>query len=221
MGSAEKKIIACAAVLEEMRPVLPPDITYEALDIGLHSRPEKLKWALQEAIDRSARDIRVLILGYGLCSKGAVGLKAPDTASLVIPKVHDCIAIFLGSHASYAKEMAKERGTYFLAKGFMEAGGTPLDEYRNAMERFGKKTADKVMKAMFSHYTRLLFVNTGHEEIEKYSDHARTAARQLGLRYEETRGSRALMRKMVHGPWDEEFIIAEPGKTLTLDQFLK
>ncbi len=219
--SKRKKIIACAAVLEEMLPVLPPEVAYSALDMGLHSRPESLKRALQEAIDRSARDANVLILGYGLCSKGAVGLRAPETATLVIPKVHDCIAILLGSHECYLQEMTKEKGTYFLSKGFVEAGGTPLDEYRQSVERFGKKGADRVMKAMFCHYKRLLFVNTGHTEISRYVDHAKAAARQLGLRYEEARGSRALMNKMIHGPWDEEFIVVEPGKTITLGQFLR
>jgi hypothetical protein len=29
------------------------------------------------------------------------------------------------------------------------------------------------------------------------------------------------MTKMVHGPWDEEFILIEPGKTIKLDRFLR
>jgi hypothetical protein len=221
MGAAKKKIIACAAVLEEMLPVLPPEVTYSALDMGLHSRPENLKRALQKAIDQSALEADVLILGYGLCSKGAVGLRAPETATLIIPRVHDCIAILLGSHESYLQEMIKEKGTYFLSKGFVEAGGTPLDEYRQSVERFGRKAADRIMKAMFCHYKRLLFINTGHEEIARYTDHAKAAARQLGLIYQEAKGSRALMTKMVHGPWDEEFILIEPGKTIKLDRFLR
>ena len=117
MTESTKKIIACAAVLEEMLPILPPEIGYEILDFGLHFRPENLKNTLQEAIDKSANDAEILILGYGLCSNGAVGLKAPETVTLVIPKVHDCIAIFLGSHAAYMEQMKKEKGTFFLAKG--------------------------------------------------------------------------------------------------------
>ena len=82
-----------------MLPVLPPDIAYEILDFGLHFRPKRLKNALREVIDKSANDAVTLILGYGLCSNGTAGLKAPEATRLVIPKVHDCIAIFLGSHA--------------------------------------------------------------------------------------------------------------------------
>ena len=216
-----KKIIACAAVLEEMMPILPPDISYEMLDFGLHFRPENLKNTLQEAIDKSAKDAEIIILGYGLCSNGAVGLKAPETATIVIPKVHDCIAIFLGSHDAYMQRLKEEKGTFFLAKGFIEVGDTPLEEYRRTVERHGKEIADRVMKTMFAHYKRILFVNTGHNEIGKYRDHAQRAAKQLNLRYEEMRGSRVLINKMIHGPWDEEFIIARPGETITLEQFLK
>jgi hypothetical protein len=39
------------------------------------------------------------------------------------------------------------------------------------------------------------------------------------LRYEETRGSRVLIEKMIHGPWDHEFIVAPPGHTIRLQDF--
>ena len=221
MADSKKKIIACAAVIEEMLPVLPPEITYEILDFGLHFRPENLKHVLQEAIDRSARDADTLILGYGLCSNGAIGLKAPETARLVIPRVHDCIAIFLGSHDAYLQELEKEKGTFFLAKGFIEVGDTPLEEYRRTSERHGREAADRVMRTMFAHYKRILFVNTGHNPIGKYRTHARQTAEMLHLRYEEMNGSRVFIRKIIHGPWDEEFIVAGPGQTITLEQFLR
>jgi hypothetical protein len=221
MYNCAKKIIGCAAVIEEMLPILPPEISYETLDFGLHLRPENLKDAIQDAIDRSAEEVETLILGYGLCSNGAAGLKAPPTASIVIPKVHDCIAIFLGSHENYKKEMEKEAGTFFLAKGFIEVGDTPLDEYHKMIKRYGKDMAARVMKTMFAHYTRLLFLDTGHDKIGKCRDHSKHMAKQLGLRYEEKKGSRALIKKMIHGPWDHEFIIAKPGETITMNQFLK
>jgi hypothetical protein len=100
-------------------------------------------------------------------------------------------------------------------------GDTPLDEYQRTVARHGKKIADRVMKTMFAHYKRLLFVNTGHTELGKYRDHARRAAKQLNLRYEEMKGSRGLIKKIIHGPWGEDFIVARPGQTIKLAQFLK
>ncbi len=221
IAKSRKKLIACAAVLEEMRPSLPPEISYESLDFGLHLRPSNLKETLQKAIDASAHEAETIILGYGLCSNGALGLKAPKTATLVVPKVHDCIAIFLGSHSSYKKQLKAEAGTFFLAKGFIEAGDTPLDDYKRTVERYGKERADRVMKAMFGHYTRLLFINTGDNGLEKYKKHALQMAQQFGLRYEEIKGSPMLIRKMIYGPWDKDFIVIKPAETVILEPFLK
>ena len=68
-----RSLIGCAAVIEEMLPLLPPDLAYEILEFGLHFRPSNLKNALQRAIDASAPDVDTIILGYGLCSNGAMG----------------------------------------------------------------------------------------------------------------------------------------------------
>jgi hypothetical protein len=89
-------VIACATVIEEMMPHLPPDVQYEVLDFGLHVNPEALRSSLQQAIDTASETAETIILGYGLCSQAVVGLRAND-CTLVVPKVDDCIAIFLGS----------------------------------------------------------------------------------------------------------------------------
>jgi len=221
MAKSARKLIGCAAVIEEMLPLLPPDLAYEILDFGLHFRPSNLKNALQRAIDASAPDVDTIILGYGLCSNGAVGLRAPKTATLVMPRVHDCIALFLGSHESYKEQLRAEAGTFFLAKGFIEVGDTPLEEYKRTVERYGKERADRVMRTMFGHYTRVLFINTGHQDPSKCREHSRQMAQQFGLRYEETNGSRVFLEKMIRGPWDREFIFVKPDETVTIEQFLK
>jgi hypothetical protein len=55
---------------------------------------------IQESIDRvdPARHEAVL-LGYGLCNNGVVGLHAP--VPLVISRAHDCITLLLGSRERY------------------------------------------------------------------------------------------------------------------------
>jgi len=49
MELARTKIIACATVIEEMLPLLPPEVQTQTLDFGLHLRPEGLRRSLQEA----------------------------------------------------------------------------------------------------------------------------------------------------------------------------
>ncbi len=212
------KVIACATVIEEMLPYLPPNITTEVLDFGLHRTPEKLREALQEAIDKNCDDADTILLGYGLCSMGVVGLSAP-TCTLVVPRVDDCIAIFLGSNGAYRKQSEKEPGTYYLTKGWIEVSDTPDDEYNRLIERYGQKRADRVMEVMFQHYTRIAYIDTGQADQERYRESARQNAKRLNLRYDEIPGSVALIRKMINGPWDDDFVVARPGEKIKFEDF--
>ena len=129
MNPRRIKVIACATVIEEMRPLLPSNVSSEVLDFGLHITPEKLRESLQQAIDKIGDDADVIILGYGLCSMAAVGLKT-EKCTLVVPRVDDCIAIFLGSTAAYREQGKQEPGTYYLTKGWIEVGDSPFEEHK-------------------------------------------------------------------------------------------
>lgn len=213
------KIIACATVIEEILPFLPGDVPYEVLDFGLHLNPDELKKVLQKTINRASKEADVLLLGYGLCSMAVVGLKA-TTASLVIPRTDDCIAIFLGSAKAYKEQSRKEPGTYYLTKGWIEAGDTPFEEYQQLTEKYGEAKARRMMQLLLKNYKRLAFINTGQYQIKKYQAYSKRKAADFGLRYEEIDGSPALIKKMLTGPWDDEFIVVSPGDTIRYQDFV-
>jgi hypothetical protein len=218
MRATRTKVIACATVIEEMLPLLPPGMDYHVLDFGLHVNPEALKHALQEAVNASATLAETIILGYGLCSQAVVGLRAND-CTLVVPRVDDCIAIFLGSGEVYKAQSRAEPGTYYLTKGWIEAGDSPFDEYDSLVEQYGEGKARWLMGRILKNYTRLALINTGQYELERYRDYSRCAAERFGLRYEEISGSNTLIKKMLHGPWDDEFVVARPGETISYLDF--
>jgi hypothetical protein len=217
---ARRRVIACATVLEEMLPFLPADLPYEALDFGLHLRPQDLKRALQDKIEEASRQTDVVILGYGLCSMAVVGLRA-TTATLVVSRSDDCIAIFLGSCAAYKQQTSMEPGTYYLTKGWIEVGDSPFSEHERLVEKYGEAKAMRMIKLMLENYTRLAFINTGNYNLESYRDYARRAGEKFDLRYEEIDGSPALVKKMIAGPWDDEFVVAPPGETITYEMFTR
>ena len=216
---ARRLVIACATVIEEMSPFLPEDVSAETLDFGLHLRPQELKKSLQEKIDQASQHADVLLLGYGLCSMAVVGLRA-TTAHLVIPRVDDCIAIFLGSCDAYKEQHRKEPGTYYLTKGWIEVGDTPFQEYHRLAEKYGEAKAKYMIQLMLKNYTRLGFINTGQYEIERYREYARKMAEQFSLRFEEIEGSAALVKKLLFGPWDDEFLVVAPGETVQYTDFV-
>jgi len=213
-----RHVLACATVMEEMLPLLPEGVTYQVLDFGLHINPANLKRALQDAIDAAAPSADTIILGYGLCSMAVIGLRA-NGCTLVVPRVDDCIAIFLGSGRAYKQQSRAEPGTYYLTKGWIEVADTPFDEYNRLKAKYGPEKAEWIIREMIRNYTRLALIDTGREGLERYREFARNLAERWSLRFEEIPGSNALVRRMLLGPWDDDFVVVPPGETIRYEHF--
>jgi len=213
-----RKIVACATVAEELRQLGVDESALTVLDFGLHINPEELKLALQAEIAGTPGDMDIL-LGYGLCSNATVGLTS-DRHRLVVPRVDDCIALFLGSKAEHLRRLAEEPGTYFLTKGWVEAADHPYHEYVRLVERYGEERAQRVAKVLLANYTRVALINTGNYHIDEYRAFAQNMAELFELKYQELPGSNRLLGKMLNGEWDGEFIVTEPGRDISLGDFL-
>lgn len=219
-------VIACATVIEEMLPLMPPDMEQHVLEFGLHAYSARLRETLQARIDAVAAahaaahpdEGLTILLGYGLCSQAVVGVEARG-CTLVTPRVDDCIAIFLGSRAAYSQQAGAEPGTYYLTKGWVEVGETPFSEHERAVQKFGQARAERIFKIMMANYKRLALINTGAYDIDRYRDYAHRTAERFNLRYEEIEGSDALVSKLLAGDWNDEFIVLPPGETFKLEQF--
>ncbi len=217
MDHSTSKIIACKTVIEELKHLKPEGMAHEELDFGLHNSPKKLNELLQETIDRSKK-AKTLILGYGLCSQAVIGLKASH-CTLVVPKVDDCIALFLGSSKEYRERVQKEPGTYYLTKGWIEACDSPFEEFDRLKEKYGPEKAQRIMDIMLKNYKSLAFINTGNYKIDSYRSYVQETAKRFCLQYDEIKGSTNLLTKMIHGPWDDEFIVISKGESVSYDHF--
>jgi hypothetical protein len=215
---SETKIIACATVAEELRQLGVPDGDLITLEFGLHNEPEKLKKRLQSQIDEVEGDEDIL-LGYGLCSYAVVGLVS-ESHRLIIPKVDDCIALFLGSTKERLKRLSENPGTYFLTKGWVEATDGAYSEFLRLKERYGEKKAVLVARLMLANYTTVALINTGNYRIDYYRDFARGMAEVFDLIFEEIPGSNRLLLKMLQREWDGEFVVVDPGAEVALSAFL-
>jgi hypothetical protein len=216
-------VIACATVIEEMLPLMPEGMEHRVLEFGLHAYPAQLRETVQANVDEVVAahpgEAVTILLGYGLCSQALVGVEARG-CTLVLPRVDDCISIFLGSKSAYTQQAGAEPGTYYLTKGWVEVGETPFSEYERTVQRFGAARAERVYKIMMANYKRLALINTGNYDIERYREYARRTAERFNLRYEEIAGSDAMVRKLLFGPWNDEFVVVPPGGKIALEQFL-
>jgi hypothetical protein len=227
MGDMKVVFLSCAVMRDLVGPHLDEaavDTIY--MDFGLHETPKRMAPALQKQLD-AIEEPSLVLVGYGLCGTGIVGIEA-GRHTLVIPRTHDCIAILLGSHQEYMKTIGESPGTYYLTKGWLEAGTDPLQEYESYVERYGEKTADMVMDTMYQNYTRICLVSHSEEDLVANRERAQTVAafcnERWGMEYIERVGSDALIAKLMNAPRNmdllgDEFVVIEPGGKVDMNQF--
>ena len=222
-------VISCKVLENLLGQRLPAGVPAVWLDIMLHNSPKKLGAALQEQLDALAEPSFVIV-GYGLCGNGLVGVKA-GVHTLIIPRTHDCVAIFLGSHQRYVQRFFANPGTYYLTKGWIDARDEPLSDYHDYVKEFDEETADYLFEMKYKHYRRICLVGFSQQELDDYRAQASAVAEFMNRRFgnvvfEETLGSTALIESMVEkgigqSAADDEFVVVGPGGEITQDLFLR
>ena len=222
-------VIACKVFQHLLEQHLPEDLADQVkfLDYGLHQVPNNLRSALQEEIDKLPEP-GLVVLGYGLCGKGLDGIQAGEH-TLLVPRTDDCIAILLGSYQTYREEFEAVPGTYYLTKGWLEAGSNPLQEYQGYVEKYGQEQADMVMDVQYKNYKRLMFVAHNQEDLDHYRPKALEVAQfceRWGMYYEERHGSEAYIHQLIKvtsalDSVDGDFVMVPPGDQLQLSQFMR
>ena len=216
-------VIACRVMEPELNQVLAEggetvEILY--LDQALHRTPAKLLGLVQEKIDQVSLTASRIVLGYGLCSNGVVGVTARQQG-LLIPRCHDCIALFLGSPSRYQEVFREKPGTYYLTPGWVAEKKDPLGILEEYVPRYGRETAQWVIEEELKHYTHIALIDTGVEEMAPIRERAMETAAVLKKQYEEISGSLEYFRELIHGPYTEEkFLRLHPGGKFTQEMLL-
>jgi hypothetical protein len=221
-GKERQIVIACEVMKPELEAVCGANSHVEIhyLDQALHRIPKQMPQQIQAKIDQMADGAGQIILGYGLCSNGVVGVAAHHQ-TLIVPRCHDCISFFLGSLAAYKKTFADRPGTYYLTPGWIEQKKDPLgiieEEYT---PRYGRETAIWVFGEELKHYTHIALIDTGVRESDGLRERAMENARFLKKEYIEIPGSLDYFRKLIHGPHtDEDFLMLDPATPISQDMF--
>ena len=217
-GAGGIRLIACPAVLGELADGALNDVDCRHLEAQLHVSPERLKAALRAAVAEADRPGATIVIGYGLCSNAVLGLKT-EHATLTVPRVDDCIAMMLGSNAAFAAESEKAPGTYYVAKAYLEECDTILTEHEKLVEKRGVERAEKMMRLLLAHYTRIALIDTGRYDLAPYRARVAEFAARFDLAVEEVPGTTRILDELVAGGWGDDFVVAPPGHELTLRDF--
>ena len=211
-------------------------VRLQCLPGGLHRHPEKLRRELQTAIDAASAEktVKRIAIGYGVCGRGTVGLHA-RSVPLSIPRVHDCIALFLGSDEAYREQFKRFPGTYYIAAGWVEEQTEPLpqtdkgdvrrtDEHRDVLEeQYGEENGRAIHDFLTSwqrNYQRAAFIDTGAgADKRKYDELARRMAERHGWVYEKLPGSRQLLYALLAADVsdDDRILRVPPGYVTAYD----
>ena len=189
-------------VLQDILTALLPKglaqrVTY--MDYGLHLLPRRMTTTLQETI-KCIEEPSLVVLGYGLCGNGLQGIAA-GRHTLIVPRVSDCVALLLGSYKAYQQEFSAVPGTYYLSRGWLEAGSHPLGEYEGYVEKYGAEQAMWLMDQQYQNYERLVLVAHRQAELDACRPQAEEIARfcaRWDMRLEEILGSDGYVRQLVN-----------------------
>jgi len=229
------KVIACDVLNREIsylcsQSVCYTDVTF--LHQGLHLNPDMLREKVQDQIDAANKglpynylgqtpDYDYIVLGYGLCSNGIVGVVS-EKVPLVIPRGHDCITLLLGSKDAYGEYFGNNPGTYWYSRGWIERSVQPGEERYNAVYRqyateYGEDNAEYLMEmeqGWFKNYNNAAFIdwkdlgNSGY-----YRDYSKKCAEFLRWGFCELDGSSLLLQNLLNGIFDEnQVLVVPPGK---------
>ncbi len=212
----------------------PHIVDVTLFQLGLHLKPGSLQMRLQAEIDAvQGQGYDAIIMAYGLCGKATAGLTARDVP-LVIPRAHDCITLFLGSRERYTQEHEKSPGTYWYSQDYIERGyqdgqkvvlGAGMEDddrdmdvvFQEYVEKYGKDNADYLMEVMGAwreHYNRAAYIDLNLSQNKTVENQAREEATRRGWNFERVEGDLILIRRLLNGDWNKDFLVLQPGERM-------
>ncbi len=227
-------MIACEVMTREVSALAAQSdniISVRWLRQGLHDTPALLGTMLRDKIREveeqnealpAERRYDAILLGYGLCSNGVIGVGS-DTLPVVIPKCDDCIALFLGSERRYLELFRAHKGIYWYTPGWIDMAFTPSPEsYRRQFEEYaalyGEDNARYLVEegnSWIKNYNFACYIKSPVYHRDAYSRYCQTAAESFGWEYREEPGSMDYFSALLNGDWDEErFLVCPPGYQL-------
>jgi len=231
-------VIACAVLALDLKKLAEEqgiDLGTHFLQAGLHENPDLLRQKLQAAIDEVSGSGKCdrIVIGYGVCGRGTVGIRARNIP-LAIPRVHDCIALFLGGDRAYRRQFKKYPGTYYISAGWYEEKTEPLSQregsafygdrrlqYDELVEAYGKDAADETFRFLNTwkgNYQRAAYIETGSGSSATYEDYAREMAAAYGWEFEKLKGDRVLLEKLLTtAETTDEVLVVPPEHVIVFD----
>ncbi|BBB91807.1 MAG TPA: DUF1638 domain-containing protein [Methylomusa anaerophila] len=212
------KLIGCPSTRNEVMAMeLPSNVDCEFLDFSLHAFPDELHNELQRRIDASqAYDLIILL--YGRCSRAVAGLVSAGIP-MVLPAVHDCISLLLGSDLRRQQLSARNPAVYYFSQGWLEYGRDPYAEYCEYVDKYGTADAGYLIRTLYGTYRGAVLIRTcGGGKIEECRQKVKNIADFFDWSVTEVEGDLGLLTAVVGGKQHPDIIWVPPGKPVKLEE---
>ena len=210
-------LIACETLKDEIQKVMDShqlEIPVHWMGNSLHNAPDRLREALQEVLG-SITDLDQVLLGYGNCGNGLVGIKCPG-AAMVIPRFGDCIDMLLNDNSALDEIRSN---TYFLTKGWLRGECPVTKDLNYQLKRYGKEQSKKIMRVLFKNYTYMMMIQTGSYDMSEVQEELDAFSALTELELIEGKGSLTILEQLLTGNWTKNFCVIPPGQQTTLEDF--
>jgi len=149
---------------------------------------------------------------------------------MIIPRMHDCCTMFMGSKEAWCNAFGKNPSTRWCSNGYYERSmflnEGPLaelnsykstEEYQQLLEQYGEDNADYVWEMMHPpiEMNETIYVELeGYEKsnsLEAFREYITAQDKELKV----IQGSTEMMRKLMDGEWDSNiFLTVQPGQEI-------
>jgi len=151
---------------------------------------------------------------FGLCGNALLGIGS-KTSTLVIPKVDDCISMFLGGNEQ-RKNLENDYKAYYLTRGWLTYENNIWNEYQRSIEKYGRGKTRSLFQIMLKHYTHLVVIDTGAYNTGCFLKETKKIADELNLSLKTIPGDLSLLYQALEVKWAHNFALIEPGQKITM-----
>lgn len=213
-------ILACSSMARQVAAAqkkMGTDYPVRCVDRRYHAEPKEMRLRLIEALGGLAGEFDTVLVAMGFCGGSWESVRAP--LRVVAPRADDCITILLNTDGA-PHENLKEPGHIYIRD--TDTGRYSLEGLRESVcERYGREHGLALFDKWFTNYTHADIIDTGtyDSSAEDFLAQARRGAEITRCELRHVPGGNVVLEKLVSGDWDDLFVVAEAGETLTRDMF--
>lgn len=178
-----------------------------------HDEPEKMREHILQTLEQLPEEIDTVLVAMGFCGGSWQGISSDKT--IVIPRISDCVALTLTTTEQFDPD-PKEMGHMYLF-GEKGTGFSVQAIYDNLCKTNDKVMADILFNSYFEYYHHLDIIDNGLYDCyaPEYVEKAQEQADKIHAQLDFVSGSNLLLEKLVSVKWDQQFLVVEPGRTIT------